>query len=80
MHLHVQELLLYQKADDVIPVNDTFKIYWLRFYMPGELKKLTRVMIWGIKSVLLIFKTTMLIYQSKTNLDEKILSGNNTRL
>ena len=34
----------------------------------------------GIKSMWLIFRTKMFIYQSKANLDEVILFGKNTHL
>ena len=38
-------------------------------------KKFARLVGYGIKSIRLIFKTEMLIYQSKANLDEKTLFG-----
>ena len=43
-------------------------------------KKFWRLAGCGIKSMRPIFKTEMLIYQSKANLDEKILFGNITYL
>ena len=44
--------------------------------VPGESKKeCRRLEGCGVKSVRPIFKTEMLIYQSKVNLDEKILFG-----
>ena len=38
----------------------------------------TRFVGYGIKSMWLVFKTKILIYQSKANLDEKILFGETT--
>ena len=40
--------------------------------LPGESKKFIRFAGCGIKSMWPIFKTEMLIYQSKANLDEEI--------
>ena len=47
--------------------------------LSGESKKLTRVVDCEIKSMRPIFKTEILIYQSKANLDGKILFGKITR-
>ena len=41
----------------------------------GESKKFTRLAGYGIKSMRPIFKTKVLIYQSKANLNGKILLG-----
>ena len=46
-------------------------IYLNMATISGELKKFIRLMGSGIKSMRPIFKTEMLIYQSKANLDEK---------
>ena len=50
------------------------------FYLPGKSKKLIRLVGCGIKSMRLISQTEMLIYQSKANLDEKVLFGKITHL
>ena len=47
-------------------------------YTGGVRKKFTRLVGCGIKSMGPIFKTEMLIYQSKANLDENILFANIT--
>ena len=44
--------------------------------IPGEAKKLACLADYGIKSVWQIFKTEVLIYKSKVNLDENILFAN----
>ena len=44
-------------------------------YIPGESKKFRRLGGCGIKSILAIFKTSILTYQSKVNIDVKILFG-----
>ena len=41
--------------------------------VPGEPKMFTRLTGYGIKIIWQIFKTKMLIFQSKANLDEKII-------
>ena len=46
----------------------------------GELKQLKLLVGYGIKSKWQIFKTQMLIYHSKANLDVKILFGKSTHL
>ena len=48
--------------------------------MPGESKKFGCLGGYGMKSMWVIFKTNMLTYQSKANLDEKILFGKFTQL
>ena len=54
---------------------------WERFICnTGCLKNFTRLAGCEIKSMRPIFKTKLLIYQSKANLDEKILFGNITHL
>ena len=47
-------------------------------HLPGESKQVYAFFGCGIKSMKPTFKTEMLIYQSKANLDEKILLGNIT--
>ena len=44
-------------------------------HLPGEPKKFTRLASFGIKSMQPIFRTKMLIHQSKANLDEKFVFG-----
>ena len=44
-------------------------------FFPGESKKFKRLAGYEIKSMRLIFKTKMLIFQSTANSDEKILFG-----
>ena len=43
-------------------------------------KMLTRLASYGVKSMRPIFKTKMLIYQSKANLDQKIIFGKFTHI
>ena len=44
-------------------------------FIPCESKKFTRLASYGIKSMRPIFKTKTLVFQSKANIDEKILFG-----
>ena len=61
---------LYLQGKMDVLENDLFK------YLTGESKKkFRRLEGCGIKSMCRIFKTEMFIYQSKVNLDEKILFG-----
>ena len=66
------------------PLTDIFQICLVKmmsdftiqnFYIPVEQKKFTRLTGCEIKCMRPIFKTEMLIYQSKANLDKKILLG-----
>ena len=52
----------------------------LRNDIQGESKKVYAFRSCGIKSMRPIFETKVLIYQSRADLDEKILFGNITRL
>ena len=54
---------------------DAFDFAFLGHFLPGDSKKFTRLPSCGIDSMRPIFKTEMLIYHSKANLDEKILFG-----
>ena len=43
--------------------------------LTGDSKRFMRLAVYGIRSVYVIFKIKLLIYQSKANLDVKILFG-----